>query len=377
MLSPQTLVLVSAVVTLLLTAVAFPFYIDWLKRKQIGQNIREEGPQSHAVKAKTPTMGGLCFIFTSILVSLNAMAFALAKNEVEPTAVFTVAVATLLIGVACGLVGFADDYAKVTSGSNRGLSAKNRLLAEFGLGALLSGVLLFCQFSAYQNISILVILYLVVVGPFLVASTSNALNLHDGMDGLAGGTSIQVFIVLAIMLTVQQHFHLALIAASVAGGLGAFLLFNKYPAKVFMGDTGSLFLGGLMAALVAASGLVLWFIPLALIYILETLSVIAQVVYFKLTKPYTPDVPMSLLKLAIYKLRHKLPGDGKRLFRMAPLHHHYEAIGEEKGIPEWKVVSGFWVAQLVVCTAVLVTFLNVPALRDASTVQPSNAFRSQ
>jgi phospho-N-acetylmuramoyl-pentapeptide-transferase len=123
-----------------------------------------------------------------------------------------------------------------------------------------------------------------------------------------------------------------------------------------MGDTGSLFIGGALAGLVAASGLLFWFIPLALIYIIETLSVIIQVVYFKLTKAYTPEQPMSKPKLILTKLTKRLPGEGKRFFRMAPLHHHFEAVGADKGIAEWQVVAGFWVAQLVICVAVAAAY---------------------
>ena len=143
---------------------------------------------------------------------------------------------------------------------------------------------------------------------------------------------------------------------SCAGALAAFLLFNCYPAKIFMGDVGSLFLGGLLAALVLCSGLTIWFIPLTLIYILETLSVIIQVSYFKLTKPYNPPKPMNKISLGFYKLTHKLPGEGKRIFRMSPLHHHFEAIMADKGIQEWQVVLGFWFVQLLICFLVLAAF---------------------
>ena len=120
-----------------------------------------------------------------------------------------------------------------------------------------------------------------------------------------------------------------------------------------MGDTGSLFIGALMAGLVIYSGLVLWFLPLALIYILETLSVISQVLYFKATKTYMPEEPMSRMALLVFKLTHKLPGEGKRLWRMAPMHHHFEAIAIENGKKEWEVVLWFWVAQMILCALCL------------------------
>jgi phospho-N-acetylmuramoyl-pentapeptide-transferase len=134
-------------------------------------------------------------------------------------------------------------------------------------------------------------------------------------------------------------------------------VFNKYPAKIFMGDTGSLFLGGLIATLAIAGGLLIWFIPLTVIYIAEALSVILQVSYFKLTKPYQPPAPMNKMALIVLKLTKRLPGEGKRLLRMAPLHHHFEAVLADKGVPEWQVVAGFWLVQLVICLAVVTLLL--------------------
>jgi phospho-N-acetylmuramoyl-pentapeptide-transferase len=381
-LSPQLLsVVVPALAAFALTVAVFPGYIRWLKRKQIGQFIREEGPQSHAVKAKTPTMGGLCFIVTFGLIAgglllCNELGLQwLPKMEASQGGL-----AVILIGVCCGLVGFADDLSKVKGQSNAGLSAKSRLLMEFGLGLALGGILYYLSVSGMHDAATLitkydqagtpatrtfnlneiagwlVIPYLVAFVPFLVAATTNAINLHDGMDGLAGGTSFLVFGTMAIMLAWSGEYQFAVVASAVAGALLAFLVYNRYPAKVFMGDTGSLFLGGLMASLVAAGGLVLWFIPLALIYIVETLSVIMQVGYFRLTKEYKPDPPMSTPKLIITKLTKRLPGEGKRLFKMAPIHHHFEAIAEEKGQPEWHVVAYFWLAQAAICACVLVAF---------------------
>lgn len=379
LLSPELMSLVvPALSAFLLTVAVFPIYIKWLQRKQIGQFIREEGPQSHAVKAKTPTMGGLCFIITSALVS----ALLLLSNEIGITWLqgldkTYLALSVILVGICCGLVGFADDLSKIKGQSNAGLSAKSRLLMEFGLGLALGGILIF--FGGGQDLTelvlkhspagtpatltgnfpqILMIPYLVAFVPFLMAATTNAINLHDGMDGLAGGTSLLVFSTMAIMLAWSgpEQFQFAVVASAVAGSLLAFLVYNRYPARIFMGDTGSLFLGGVMAALAVASGLLLWFIPLALIYILETLSVILQVVYFKLTKEYQPDPPMSKPKLILTKLTKRLPGEGKRLFRMAPLHHHFEAIAEEQGKPEWQVVACFWLVQAFICALVLIAF---------------------
>jgi phospho-N-acetylmuramoyl-pentapeptide-transferase len=142
---------------------------------------------------------------------------------------------------------------------------------------------------------------------------------------------------------------LALITTS---SLIAFLFYNRNPAKIFMGDTGSLFLGGLLAGLTLAGGILIWFVPLALIYITEVISVIIQKAVFKLTKPYTPEKPMSELALIKLKLTRILPGEGRRVFRMTPLHHHYEIVAGEHGIKENQVVAYFWLAQAVVCVVV-------------------------
>jgi phospho-N-acetylmuramoyl-pentapeptide-transferase len=141
-----------------------------------------------------------------------------------------------------------------------------------------------------------------------------------------------------------------------------FFCFNRHPAKIFMGDTGSLFIGGLMAALAASGGLILWFIPLSVIYILESASVLIQRAVFKLSKPFTPDKPMSALQLIKYKLTRKLPGEGTRVFRVAPLHHHYEAVWAEKGVQEAQVVAAFWVVQAVICALVLLAFISTNTL---------------
>jgi phospho-N-acetylmuramoyl-pentapeptide-transferase len=194
---------------------------------------------------------------------------------------------------------------------------------------------------------------------FLAAATTNAVNLHDGMDGLAAGTSCQVFATLAVLLYETGQPAYATISATAAGALLGFLIYNKNPARIFMGDTGSLFIGGLMACLVMAGGLTLWFIPLSLIYILEALSVMAQVIYFKLTKEYKPaagEKALTGLSLIKLKLTKRLPGEGKRLFRMAPLHHHYEAVFSEKGFVEWQVVAAFWMVQFFLCLGVLAAF---------------------
>ena len=350
----------------------YPFYIKWLVARQIGQFIRQEGPASHAAKSRTPTMGGLCFIGGTVIAALCVTT--LGKSAVQPGYFDTGVIFVLSASALCGLLGFADDFGKITKKSNAGISGKLRLACEFGLGLALGFGFQFYHapeivtgsFSGSQyllktihlsNYPALDFLYRFLLVPFIMAATSNALNLHDGMDGLAAGTSILVFISLSAMLIcLPGCAALGWTAAAAAGALTAFLLYNRYPARIFMGDTGSLFIGALMAALVSLSGLVLWFIPLALIYIVETLSVISQVLYFKLTKPYEPERPMSPPALVLFKLSHTLPGQGKRLWRMAPIHHHFEALAAEKNHKEWQVVLCFWLAQLIISSICLAAF---------------------
>jgi phospho-N-acetylmuramoyl-pentapeptide-transferase len=269
-------------------------------------------------------------------------------------------------GLVCGIVGLVDDMAKVMQKGNKGVSGKVRLGIETAVGLLLGWLLFQTGTTLYYPAHVVTapatvfvqghhvgLAFYLLFGAFLTAATANAVNLHDGMDGLAAGTSTQVFATMALIFLATGQINFAVMSAIMAGAVLGFLLWNRNPASVFMGDTGSLFIGGIMAALVIAGGILIWFIPLSLIYIFEALSVMAQVSYYKLTKPFTPEKPMSQPALVIYKLTHKLPGEGNRIFRMAPLHHHFEAVLGEKGVPEWQVVVYFWIAQFALCVAVL------------------------
>ncbi len=365
--------LTSAVLISLLTCLALlPPFLHLLGR-QMGQVLREEGPKSHAHKARTPTAGGLAFIFSTLLSAATCASF-MAMNM--PRAIAAL-IAVLVVALTCASLGLADDLAKVKLQSNKGLSESVRLKVETFIG-LLFGVFLLWQNNGnipiwlpFEHLDGIWKIGLVpfIVNPligvlltaFLVVATANSLNLHDGMDGLASGTAFLVFCSMAFMLVAlsprnPSFILLAIVCFSAAGGLLGFFCFNRHPAKIFMGDTGSLFIGGLMAAVAAASGLLLWFIPLALIFILETLSVIIQVTYFKLTKKYEPEKPMGKWQLIRLKLTKRLPGEGKRIFRMTPLHHHFESLLAERNIQEAQVVAMFWLAQALICSFVLFVF---------------------
>ena len=335
-----------------LAVVLLPSFIKYLRTRAIGQFVRADGPKEHAGKANTPTGGGIVFLFAACVGSI-AWFFYSGKFGVP-------ALTVLLVTNVCGIIGLSDDLAKIANKDNRGISGKIRLGLELVLGLCL-GLILLSTASVPSAIGIFTVpvWFYLAFSAFVVAAATNAVNLHDGMDGLAAGTACQILATLGFMLYYQGSYELAAISAAAAGSTAGFLVFNRNPAHIFMGDTGSLLLGGVMAALALSGNLVLWFIPLSLIYILETLSVMAQVVYFKLTKPYASDKSVNALSLVWIKLTQKLSGEGKRLFLMAPLHHHFEALGQKKGVKEWQIVACFHIAQFILCLITIVTFINV------------------
>jgi phospho-N-acetylmuramoyl-pentapeptide-transferase len=347
-----------AVASFFITVLLLPPYIAQLKKMKIQQYLREEGPQSHKAKAGTPSAGGVCFIVACVVSFLAAyFIFPSLQHDIPVLAV-------LGVGVICGAIGFLDDAAKFKQKANKGISAKKRLIAEAALGVVLGVILSYVKHANQVDLYFTPLTrfdqiadwapFVIFLSTFMIMATTNAVNLHDGMDGLAAGTCFLTFFTMGIMFLALNQLPLAALAATICGGLAGFLIFNKKPAKIFMGDTGSLFLGGMMGALVVASGTVVYFVPLSLLYIAETVSVMLQVVYFKMTKPYTPEKPMSLLQIA--KVKWSLKAEGKRLFLMAPLHHHFEALLEKKGVKEGQVVAGFWAVQALLCAAVLSIF---------------------
>ncbi|MBZ0185997.1 MAG: phospho-N-acetylmuramoyl-pentapeptide-transferase, partial [Candidatus Obscuribacterales bacterium] len=357
--------------------------INWIKSRQFAQYLREDGPRSHAYKQKTPTTGGVIFALVTVVLSQVAWSVMGLKPQMWHYL-------PLAVGLVCGILGFLDDFAKISSRSNTGISGYLRLAIELLVGLLLGLALVVTsqQISFVPGAQLFQSLFSGTLSPLngfsaiaayvppaylfiglstmVVAATANAINIHDGMDGLSAGTSCQVFAVLAVLLLVLakgygdgNFVEYAVVCAVAAGSLCGFLIFNCYPAKIFMGDTGSLFIGGLLGGLVVSGGLVVWFLPLAIIYIVETLSVIAQVVYFKLTKSIESmpgSEKLSLAMVVFTKLTRRLPGEGKRLFRMAPIHHHFEIVMGEKGWSEWQVVICFWLLQFFLSAMVLIVF---------------------
>jgi len=333
---------VASLTALFLVLVLGPWMIERLRRFQIGQHIREEGPQSHQAKAGTPTMGGI-LILTGILVPTLLWADLTNRN------VWILVAATL----AFGAIGFADDYTKLTRKRNLGLTARRKLAAQLLVGFLL-GLALFAiaRSGAETGYSTRVVMPFfkdvrpdlgVLYIPFamlLVAFSSNAVNLTDGLDGLAIGSTLiaaaaftglayvcghRVFSEYLDLLHLPAAGEVTVFCGAMVGASMGFLWWNCYPAQVFMGDVGSLSLGGALGTVAILIKQELLLIPICGLFVIEALSVMLQVASFKLT--------------------------GRRVFRMAPLHHHFELVGWK----EPQVIIRFWIVAFVFALMSLAT----------------------
>ena len=304
--------------------------VPYLRKIKAGQAIREDGPTWHMSKTGTPTMGGLMFIIAVTVVCLTVGFSCMANGEWGHIFI-------LVFGLVFGAIGFLDDYEKLRHKQNLGLSAKMKFLLQL-LAA--TCFLLLLRFTGYLSPNLYIPFwntYVPVSEPlyfifaaFVIVGTVNAVNITDGLDGLSTSVTIPVAAFFAVLGVVWKGFpQLGIFAAAMAGGLLAFLLYNHYPAKVFMGDTGSLFLGGAVAALAFAYDMPLVLIPVGIVYICETLSDILQVGYFKLTH-------------------------GKRIFKMAPLHHHFEMCGWK----ETKIVVVFTTVSVIFCALAYLGVMN-------------------
>ena len=300
---------------LIVSIVLAPIGIPILRRLKFGQSIREEGPQSHMKKAGTPTMGGIIFIISIIATTV----FLGLMNEIFTTQTIVL----LLVFVGFGIIGFLDDGLKVIFKRNLGLTSLQKLIGQIIISVAAFYLIKLAPFDStiaipftdwVVELGILYVAFMV----FWLVGFSNAVNLTDGLDGLVSGTASIAFAAFGIIALINEQSDVALFAFAVTGALLGFLLFNKNPAKVFMGDTGSLALGGALAMLSILTKSELMLLLIGLVFVIETLSVILQVGSFKLRK--------------------------KRIFKMSPIHHHFELSGWS----EWKVVITFWSTGLVV-----------------------------
>ncbi|MBQ7975258.1 MAG: phospho-N-acetylmuramoyl-pentapeptide-transferase [Clostridia bacterium] len=316
--------LLPAICAFAVTALTGPVFIPWLRKLKFGQEIREEGPAWHQKKSGTPTMGGLMFMLgITVAVAAVFLVSVLAGNGEGDVAK---SVLILAVALGFGAIGFVDDFIKVVKKRNLGLKALPKFLLQMLITVVYLGILMltgdlsaeiaipFTDFS----LSMPMWLYFIFV-MFVVTGTVNAVNLTDGIDGLASSVTVPVVILFALCGWRMGEAGIYSFGLAVAGGLAGFLLFNKHPAKVFMGDTGSLFLGGAVVAIAVALQMHLYLIIAGFVYFAETLSVILQVASFKLT--------------------------GKRIFKMTPIHHHFEMC-------EWnevKIVTVFTAVTVILC----------------------------
>ncbi len=310
-------VMISGLAAAILSGGIGYFLIPILRTLKAGQSIREVGPTWHNNKAGTPMMGGLMFISASVICLL------LGIIGMTDYTVFYV----LTLGLCFGLVGFLDDFCKLKYKRNLGLTAIQKALLQMAVSALFlyllyrQGVLTSDVYIPFANITFhLHPIAYIFFAMFVMVGCVNSVNLTDGVDGLSSSVTVPVMLFFAAAAVAMNKLDLALLPATLVGGLIAYLFYNWHPAKVFMGDTGSLFLGGIVCGMAFALDMPLILILVGFVYICETLSVILQVGYFKLTH-------------------------GKRLFKMSPIHHHFEMCGWK----EVKIVLVFSAVSWVMC----------------------------
>ena len=314
-------------ISLVLTALLGRVLIPVLRRLKAGQSIKRDGPVWHMSKEGTPTMGGIMFIAGMLVaVTVTCIPFFRGGNYS--------ALAMLAMSLIYGAIGFFDDYMKVRHHHNEGLKAGQKFILQLAVAVafvLLLRYLGFLSPNLYipfvgATIPLPEAVY-VIFAAFVIVGTVNSVNLTDGVDGLVTGVTLPVAVCFFALAALWKMESQAIFAAALTAGLLGFLIFNFHPAKVFMGDTGSLFLGGAVSALAFALDMPLVLIPLGLVYICETLSDILQVGYFKLTH-------------------------GKRIFKMAPIHHHFEKCG-------WSEIMVFAVFSGVSLALAVITFFCV------------------
>ncbi|WP_435924934.1 phospho-N-acetylmuramoyl-pentapeptide-transferase [Paenibacillus sp. DYY-L-2] len=314
------LILLTTFVSFVLAVISAPLLIPLLRRMKFGQQIRGEGPQSHLKKAGTPTMGGIVIILAFTLAYL--------KFSAINTDFYVILVATL----GYGLVGFLDDYIKIVFKRSLGLTPRQKLIGQLLFAAIVSALLISEGHSTAIGIPGTSVSF--DWGPWfyypfialMMLAISNAVNFTDGLDGLLSGVSAIALGAFAVIAMQATNLPAAVCAAAMIGAVLGFLVFNAHPAKVFMGDTGSLGIGGAIAAIAIVTKTELLFIVIGGIFVIEMLSVVLQVISFKTT--------------------------GKRIFKMSPIHHHFELSGWS----EWRVVVTFWATGIVL--AVIGLYLN-------------------
>ena len=324
----------AAVLSFGISALLGRVLIPYLHKLKFGQTILDIGPQWHKNKQGTPTMGGIMFIIGMVVSAVVAFVVYIGINS--SLGLLTATKAETFLGLAMavcyGIVGFIDDYIKVVKKRNLGLSASQKLIMQFTIAAAYIVAMVFLAGDKGDTSTIIPFVGYVDLGFFyyiisavVIVGIVNAVNLTDGVDGLCGSITFFAAIFMMLIASVLNSVGIVIESAALAGGCLGFLVWNFHPAKVFMGDTGSLFLGGAVCAVMFALDLPVLLIPIGIVYLAEMFSVMIQVTYFKLTH-------------------------GKRLFKMSPIHHHFEMCG-------WSEVKIVCVFSLVTALASLGAFL--------------------
>lgn len=313
-----------------LSAAIGKFLIPYLRKLHFGQTILEIGPKWHMGKQGTPTMGGIMFIISVLVVTVISTILYIFFGDkliniyfadIPREAVFIFA--GLGLAVANGFIGFIDDYTKVVKKRNLGLTAIQKLVLQFAAAALFLLVLGLLGYGTTTTIPFVgkvdLGFFYYIISAIVIVGVINAVNLTDGVDGLVGSVTFFVCVAFMLISVVLNSLGITAMSAACAGACLGFLVWNFHPAKVFMGDTGSLFLGGIVCALAFAIDMPILLLPLGIIYLAEMFSVILQVTYFKLTH-------------------------GKRLFKMSPIHHHFEMCGwsEVKIVTVFSIVTAIF-----------------------------------
>lgn len=304
-----------------LSFILYPFYIQFLKKYQFGQKVREEGPKAHQIKSGTPTMGGVVFVLVTTVLSLIFL------DKTQDLWIF------ILLFTGFSFVGFLDDFLKIKRKRNLGLTAKQKLIAQIVISVASYVLLVVSGFDTTLTIPATDISFDLVWGYvlfflFFAIGTTNATNLTDGLDGLLGGLAIISTITYAIIAYLSEHALSVSFSMILLGSLFAYIWFNQNPAKIFMGDTGSLAIGGYLVAVSVLTKTELLLAIIGGVYVFETLTVIIQVLFYKWKK--------------------------KRIFKMTPIHHSFELSGWS----EWQTVFFFWFVGgiLSVASVLLVLF---------------------
>jgi phospho-N-acetylmuramoyl-pentapeptide-transferase len=350
-------VLFAGGVAFLISLFCTPIAINYLKRMKIGQEIREDGPAHHSTKRGTPTMGGIVFILATVIAYVLAQLLVIGKEG--RGGVTATGVVLLGLFVSMGLVGFLDDFIKVRRRRSLGLNKRGKIIGQLAIGVGFGFLALQIPSKSGKTVASTALSFTkdvdwlklgtvgaVILFTFVVIAASNAVNLTDGLDGLATGSSVMVLTAFSLigfwqfrhgsLYDVRDPLEVALIAAAAAGACFGFLWWNAFPAKIFMGDTGALGLGGLIAGLAVATKTILLLPIMGILFVVITLSVIIQIISYRTT--------------------------GRRVFRMAPLQHHFELAGWG----EVTIVIRFWIIAAIGVASALgifyADFLRVPVL---------------